>query len=344
MKNFKIPVFLFFVFACAVLLFSCEQDDRFNETELYPEPGDESLRLKSAGTSGYMYDLYAITDQIVVSGYLNKGNSIALTNKIDLAIKSLNKGDKNGAITHLKTFVKQVNAFMKNGKLPEEEAQQLLKIAGNAQMLIKGSYTDIRDGKEYKVVLIGQQIWMAENLAYLPAVSPSSAGSYTDPLYYVYDYQGTNVAEAKLSANYPTYGALYNWPAARMASPSGWHLPAIDEWNQLAEYLNSREGPFDYEYGVWYFRWKDVGYHLKATYSWDNNGGGIDNYDFSALGGGSRIYEKIFQAINLVGYWWSDSEYEAVDSWSVLLDYWTNDLDFVRNYNENGFAIRCIKD
>ncbi|HPJ60225.1 MAG TPA: FISUMP domain-containing protein, partial [Bacteroidales bacterium] len=70
------------------------------------------------------------------------------------------------------------------------------------------------DGKNYPVVTLGSQIWMAENLAYLPAVSPSSIGSDTEKHYYVYDYQGTNVNEAKATVNYLTYGVLYNWPAA----------------------------------------------------------------------------------------------------------------------------------
>ncbi|MBA7584634.1 hypothetical protein ES708_26591 [subsurface metagenome] len=78
---------------------------------------------------------------------------------------------------------------------------------------------------------------MVENLAFLPRVGPSSLFSETDPHYYVYDYQGSHVSEAKLTSNYQTYGVLYNWPAALNACPTGWHLPSDEEWKQLEMYL-----------------------------------------------------------------------------------------------------------
>ena len=105
---------------------------------------------------------------------------------------------------------------------------------------LKGTFVDSRDGTEYKTIKIGNQTWMAENLKYLPSVVGPATGSSTDPYYYVYGYQGTDVATAKATTNYQNYGVLYNWTAATTACPAGWHLPTDAEWNVLEQYVVGR--------------------------------------------------------------------------------------------------------
>ena len=110
-----------------------------------------------------------------------------------------------------------------------------------------GVFTDSRDGHQYKWVRIGKQVWMAENLAWLPEVYPGIVGSTDTALYYVYDYEGYSVELAKMTENYHKYGVLYNWRAAsggeRNSStvpsgvqgvcPNDWHLPSLDEFSLL---------------------------------------------------------------------------------------------------------------
>jgi uncharacterized protein (TIGR02145 family) len=84
-----------------------------------------------------------------------------------------------------------------------------------------------------------------ENQAWLPSVSPPSAESYTEPYYYVYGYKGKDVRAAKATANYSTYGVLYNLLAALTACPAGWHLPGEAEWTTLENYLISNGYNYD---------------------------------------------------------------------------------------------------
>jgi len=51
--------------------------------------------------------------------------------------------------------------------------------------------------------------------------------------YYVYGYEGTNISEAKATANFINFGVLYNWPAAISSCPDGWHLPSDQEFKIL---------------------------------------------------------------------------------------------------------------
>ena len=98
--------------------------------------------------------------------------------------------------------------------------------------------TDARDGNTYCTMEYGDQVWMTENMRYLPQVD--NTASVNDPKYYVYGYTGSNVLAAMNRPEYNNYGALYNFAAAQTACPTGWHLPTKDEWDALVDYLGTQ--------------------------------------------------------------------------------------------------------
>jgi uncharacterized protein (TIGR02145 family) len=209
-----------------------------------------------------------------------------------------------------------------------------------------GTFIDSRDGNEYNWMQIGDQVWMAENLKYLPSVVGPGTGSQTTPHYYVYGYNGTNVADAKATANYTTYGVLYNWPAAmdgeassttnpsgvQGVCPTGWHLPSDAEWTQLTDYLG----------GV-----SVAGGKLKETGTthWSSpNTSATNETGFTALPGGGRDGDGAFDGIGLYGLWWSATELDTDDAWYRYVIYDTSDVSRSYYLKELGFSVRCVRD
>jgi len=208
------------------------------------------------------------------------------------------------------------------------------------------TFSDSRDGNVYSYITIGNQVWMAENLKYLPSVVGPGTGSQTTPYYYVYGYNGTTVAEAKATANYTTYGVLYNWPAAMNGAasstanpsgvqgvcPTGWHLPSDAEWTELTDYLGGTS---------------IAGGKLKETGTthWNSpNTGATNETGFTALPGGLRSDYGAFFNIGNYGFWWSATEYDSTNAWR---SYMGNGCSSVyRGYNgkEVGFSVRCVRD
>jgi uncharacterized protein (TIGR02145 family) len=189
---------------------------------------------------------------------------------------------------------------------------------------------------DYSTVLIGEQCWFSENCRYLPVVSPSSEGSETDPYYYVYDYEGTDVAAAQATGNYETYGVLYNWPAVMFTSgwnpanicPSGWHIPSDEEFTELTDFLGGESV---------------AGVKMKDAVQWN----GSNSSGFSGLPGSYRNSGGFGDSGTFgfpSGIWWSASEWTSNYSWVRELNY---AYDNVYHFNYNrlyGFSARCVRD
>jgi uncharacterized protein (TIGR02145 family) len=217
---------------------------------------------------------------------------------------------------------------------------------------VTGTFIDSRDGKEYTWTKIGQQTWMAENLAYLPAVTPVSVGSDKDNCYYVYDYDGSDLNEAKSNKNFFSFGVYYNASAAATACPVGWHLPNQADWETLAEKVLGYQLLFEFN------KWNQSGRFLKAegnltdgTGLWNNYSFSAtpDTFRFSALPAGYRDKSGVSMEWGERAYWWEEKiqtekypRYWYLDNGDVLN---RNKLQLFTSNNilANGYSIRCLK-
>ncbi|WP_430811915.1 MULTISPECIES: FISUMP domain-containing protein [unclassified Carboxylicivirga] len=233
---------------------------------------------------------------------------------------------------------------------------------------------DERDGRTYKITTIGDQVWMAENLAYLPAghsFSGNTTGSESQPFtshYYVYDFdEGGDMtvlnANTNAKTNYEQLGVLYNWYAAigipenvadassldaymqtytvcQGVCPDGWHLPSNEEYDELLVAIG-----------------KDVntgGDPLKARSGWDVNQG-TDEYGYGLLPTGRRKSDSAldFEGSPSYGYLWTStfSKYETgtteTGTARAYNRYFKGADDYFKHntYRSSyGLAVRCVKD
>jgi uncharacterized protein (TIGR02145 family) len=170
--------------------------------------------------------------------------------------------------------------------------------------------TDPRDGKTYEIVKIGYQWWLVNNLDHY-----MSAGTW----YYDDD-----------SITYSSrFGRLYNWVTATEACPSGWHLPADDEW----KILETEVGMSESEANNAGWRGTDQGDLLKK-------GAPVG---FDVLFGGFRNQNEVFKYINSSGTFWTATAVNADSAWyrgfgpepNIHRDKFDKDM---------GFSVRCVRD
>jgi len=174
-------------------------------------------------------------------------------------------------------------------------------IGGNSN-----TFTDARDGRKYKMVKIGNQTWMAENLNY----ALKAATCYENR----FDYC-------------EKYGWLYHWETAKTACPPSWHLPGNGEWDELMKFVGGSQ---------------IAGKKLKAKSGWEENGNGTDDYGFSALPGGYIYPDGYFTNVGTFGTWWSSSEYDS--KYAYLRSMHINEnVDFNYFGKDWSFSVRCIK-
>lgn len=228
---------------------------------------------------------------------------------------------------------------------------------GNQVSFTSTSVTDY-DENMYRIVQIGDQIWMAENLltthyedgTQIPLVENQTAWDDLSITAKAFCWPENNAAYGN------TYGALYTWAAAMYGEgssnlvpsgvqgvcPSGWHLPSDDEWKELLVELGMP--PAVAETSGWIGT--DEGGKLKesGTEHWNAPNIASNESGFTALPAGTRDPNGVFFSLGIDAIFWTSTEHQTSYSRNYKL---TNNSDLInRNYyrQESGFSVRCIQD
>jgi uncharacterized protein (TIGR02145 family) len=192
------------------------------------------------------------------------------------------------------------------------------------------------DGNEYDTVVIGTQVWMAENLKTTKYNNGVSIPLVTDNT----QWASTTSAAFCWYDNDPgykdSYGALYNWWAVKVffLCPVGWHVPSKEEWTILIDYLGG-----EYMAGG---KLKEYGF----TNWLSPNEGASNETGFTALPGGRRYFgDGSYESIRYRGYWWtSSSTNDERFAWDVRMNNIGDDVVIGSFKKPTGYSVRCIKD
>jgi len=128
------------------------------------------------------------------------------------------------------------------------------------------------DGNIYKIVRIGEQVWMAENLKSTHDAYGAEIG---------------RICYQRLQANCDTFGGLYSWNELKVRRgvdkcqgicPTGYHIPTDADWSELIEALGGADSAafvarlhtgFNMQYGGnFHSRLENFNYKDKNAYFW----------------------------------------------------------------------------
>jgi uncharacterized protein (TIGR02145 family) len=219
-----------------------------------------------------------------------------------------------------------------------------------------GEITDI-DGNTYQTIVIGNQVWMAENLR----VSHFRNGDSIPMAVTAEEWEGSNESGQPAWSFYDNdpelgaaYGILYNRYAMDSECgicPEGWRVPADEDWKQLEMHIGMTRKEVNAS------GWRGTGSgKLRSTRTvpdphprWIKpNEGATNETGFSALPGGYRTGEPNYaeqkkSSFRMLGeevaLWVADGGGRGI--WSTRDGIFRGESHLAKGF---GFGIRCVRD
>ncbi|HOX52259.1 MAG TPA: FISUMP domain-containing protein, partial [Fibrobacteria bacterium] len=182
-----------------------------------------------------------------------------------------------------------------------------------------GQFVDPRDRREYRTIRVGEQVWLAENLA----TSPSESRCYEEEM-----------------MNLGRFGCLYDWYTARSICPRGWHLPTDAEWMELE--LSLGMGPGLVAQTGWRATCEE-GNHLKSARGWSTSQG-TDSVGFRAVPAGMRDAEGEWEGLGRYAHFWTASEYGSDRAWRRFVHGGSGAIARYPIDRYCAMSIRCVQD
>ena len=206
---------------------------------------------------------------------------------------------------------------------------------GNHVVFSSNKYgTKISDlnGNYYTTVSIAGQFWMAENLK----ASSFNDGTSIPQVKEKFEWDNTTKPAWSFYENDFQYnsvhGKLYNWYTIHQSTngnknicPVGWHVPSIDEVEQLKSVMYSKK------------------LEMQSEFGWEYTNG-TNSSGFNGTPSGTRSSDYGFIALGRSAMWWTTTEVYSYSARTLQL----RDVDQIpQTFTENkasGLSVRCVMD
>jgi uncharacterized protein (TIGR02145 family) len=315
-------------------------------TLVYTEELQSETEPLSSDINESFENRYPITGTIVncagepvSSGYVITGAQIFISTNGQFSIETCFPGTYS-----LRGFDASDPNDLKASELVSVEIQNQGINVGTIEtcLEIEGTVTDI-DGNVYPTVVIGSQNWMAANLKttrfangdLIPNVIENAAWAQLSTP--AWCNHGNNASYDAI------YGKLYNWYTvddSRNICPDGWHVPNLDEWNELREFLGGQP--------VAGGKMKITGHTQDGSGSlWTNpNTGATNESGFSALPAGYRWGpDGTFSNLTFFAGWWTSTAFDTENAYYRFTTHTSSSLSGNHTFGKRrGFSVRCVKD
>lgn len=203
-----------------------------------------------------------------------------------------------------------------------------------------GSVNDY-DGFEYSTVRLGDQEWMASNLRstyFSNGESIPKTGTETknieNELNPVYQWPFLSHEDHPELLQYD--GRLYTWYAvtdARKLCPDGWHIPSLEEWNELLHHIGG-DDPYSND--------------LRGiSYRTDPLNPELTEAGFMAQLAGFRNASGLFKnGFDYGTYWWTSTTGTSdQNGFAVFCSPHENSrVNIWEESKKDGYSVRCVKD
>jgi uncharacterized protein (TIGR02145 family) len=299
------------------------------------------ISLSTATLSGSVNPQYLATSVILEWGtttsYGNSSVSININGHEMVPVSADITGLNPGAVYHFRI-----------------KASNELGTSFSPDITFSTDMSDIENNK-YNTIVIGNQVWMTENLRSTKYNDGSIIPSITDNEVWrsassaAYSWYNNDPGNKEL------YGAYYNWYVVdksmngnKNVCPSGWHIPIKSEWEVFLNYLSQNGYGFE-------GNGESIAKSIAATSGWVSTSGeslvGNDqpsnnSSGFNGVPAGTRSYNGSFAVFSYWAGWWSQTNNYSLSytSWYVVITNVDNKPRTIALNQTYGASIRCMKD